>query len=178
MKIIVVFVAGFFLGAVALSPAPAEDASHKQIIDALKPKVKTRGVGSASGGLSASEKEFISGLRVKTRAITVVEREELAIIVKEKKLPAIDLEIYFDYDSADISPKAKPGLIELGVALRSDELKGALFLVSRHIDATGSDGYNCWCLPKISSAVRNAAAIVVSVGLPAFDCASTALPTT
>ena len=43
------------------------------------------------------------------------EREEIATIAQDK--PKIDLEINFDYNSADVSPKSLPSVQALGKAL-------------------------------------------------------------
>lgn len=59
-----------------------------------------------------------------------------------KAKPAIDLEIYFDYNSAEIGPKAVPVLLELGRALTSPALAGTRFMVGGHTDARGTAGYN------------------------------------
>ncbi|MCI5076128.1 OmpA family protein [Oricola sp.] len=133
-------VAAWMLGAPG---ALAEDVSSTNIINTLKPKVATRNIfGDNPAGMSEEESAFVSRLRGITRDINVQERDELAEIVQQNDLPSIDLEIYFDYNSAGIGPQAKPGLIELGLALRSDALKDIVFLVSGHTDAVGSDAYN------------------------------------
>ena len=68
------------------------------------------------------------------------EREEIATIVKDK--PKIDLEINFDYNSADISAKSMPSVQALGRALTNAELKGSTFVVAGHTDAVGGEEYN------------------------------------
>lgn len=118
-----------------------EPVSAQAITDALKPKPLTRSLG-APAGLSQEDSRFVDGLRGKTRAITVVERKKLAVIVKEKHLPGIDLEVYFDFDSARITGEATPQLVQLGLALRDDSLQGSTFLLSGHTDAVGRDAYN------------------------------------
>ncbi len=92
--------------------------------------------------LSDDEQAVIDAARRTTRGITAVEREQIDQIVEAKQLPSIDLEIFFDYNSADIAAAAKPDLIELGLALRNDALKDAIFLIAGHTDAAGSDPYN------------------------------------
>ncbi len=68
------------------------------------------------------------------------EREEIATIAKTK--PNIDLEITFDYNSADISRSRCPRCRRLGRALTSPELKGSTFIVAGHTDAAGGETYN------------------------------------
>jgi outer membrane protein OmpA-like peptidoglycan-associated protein len=68
------------------------------------------------------------------------EREEIAEIAADK--PKIDLEIQFDYNSADISTTSMPSVQALGTALSNPKLKGATFIVAGHTDAIGSEAYN------------------------------------
>ena len=75
--------------------------------------------------------------RVRCRS---AEREEIATIVKDK--PKIDLEINFDYNSADISAKSLPSVQALGRALTNADLKGSTFVVAGHTDAAGGEAYN------------------------------------
>jgi len=63
-------------------------------------------------------------------------------VVEENDLPAIDLEVFFNFDSAEITPEALPILKKLGAALSDEKLKGSVFLVAGHTDAKGSDAYN------------------------------------
>ena len=75
-----------------------------------------------------------------TRSLSATEREEIATIAKDK--PNIDLEITFDYNSADISAKSLPSVQALGRALTNPDLKGSTFIVAGHTDAAGGEGYN------------------------------------
>lgn len=136
--------------------------SQSEILDALKPKPQTRGLTrSLSGGGQAApvqspeEKRFIDNLRTRSlsRAITVEEREKVIEIVKDK--PKIDLEITFEYDSAAITPKSIPILVNLGRALSDPELKGTVFLVGGHTDAKGGDSYNLSLSERRAAAVRH-----------------------
>jgi outer membrane protein OmpA-like peptidoglycan-associated protein len=118
-----------------------EPLTSDTIVQKLLPSHKTRGFESA-GALTADQQSFINGLKGKTRQIVVEERTELTKIVKEDNLPALDLEIYFDFDSSVISPQAVPTLVKLGQALASDQLKAASFLIGGHTDAKGAADYN------------------------------------
>jgi outer membrane protein OmpA-like peptidoglycan-associated protein len=130
------------LGALA-APAVAGDLSDQQIIEKLKTPKLTRGLSghatAAPAGLSATDAAFINRIR-KTRSLSVADREQVASIAKTR--PAVDLEINFDYNSAAVSPQAEPQLHNLGKALTSDELAGAVFMLGGHTDAKGPDGYN------------------------------------
>jgi outer membrane protein OmpA-like peptidoglycan-associated protein len=108
----------------------------------LPAHTKTRAVGSTGGALTAEQESFINGLKGRTRQIVVEERTKLIEVVKEADLPAVDLEVYFDFDSSAITPRAAPTLIKLGQALASDQLKASSFLIGGHTDAKGAPGYN------------------------------------
>lgn len=147
----------------------AEQPTEAQILDALQSRAKTRGLGGATRSLSdpkaAEERRFIDELRNKpsTRSLTVVEREKIAVIAKEK--PSIDLEINFDYNSATVSPKAVPTLVALGRALSAAELKGTVFLINGHTDAKGGAEYNQDLSERRAEAVKRL--LVEQFNLPA-----------
>jgi outer membrane protein OmpA-like peptidoglycan-associated protein len=91
----------------------------------------------------AKQADLVNRLQnAKTRQITVEERQEITEVVEENDLPAIDLEVFFSFDSAEITPEALPILKKLGAALSDEKLKGSLCLVAGHTDANGSDAYN------------------------------------
>jgi outer membrane protein OmpA-like peptidoglycan-associated protein len=125
--------------------ACGDDVTTDQILKALAPKKPlTRGlsmVAPADPAVGTAEGKFVETLRNRnTRSLSVGEREQIATIAKDK--PNIDLEITFNYNSADISAKAQPAVQALGKALSSAELKGSTFIVAGHTDAIGSDAYN------------------------------------
>ena len=125
-----------------LGAAHAEEpVSAKTITEALKPKPLTRSLAGPTG-MSVEQTQFVDQLRRKTRAITVVERKKLAAIVADGDLPAIDLEILFDYNSSAITRDAMPHLLQLSLALRDDALRNSTFLLGGHTDAMGDDAYN------------------------------------
>lgn len=86
------------------------------------------------------------------RGLSVGERNEVAAIAQVR--PAIDLTIYFDFNSAEIGPKAVPTLVELGRALASDALKGTRFLLAGHTDAKGGDAYNLKLSQRRAEAIK------------------------
>jgi outer membrane protein OmpA-like peptidoglycan-associated protein len=117
--------------------------SADQILSALKPKPLTRGLSAAPVDTAAQAKEtsFVATLRNrKTRSLSLGEREEIAEIASTK--PKIDLEIRFDYNSADISKDSVSSVQELGKALSNASLKGSTFVVAGHTDAMGGESYN------------------------------------
>jgi len=119
--------------------------SADQIAKALQPKPLTRGL-SAGGqqvdtAAQAKEAKFVNSLRNRsTRSLSLGEREEVAQLAATK--PKIDLEIHFDYNSADISKESTQAVQELGKALSQASLKGSTFVVAGHTDAIGGEEYN------------------------------------
>jgi outer membrane protein OmpA-like peptidoglycan-associated protein len=134
--------AAFSFGA---TQARAGDVTEDQIVNALTPVKKplTRGLSadqSAAPALNPAQEKFITGIKGRTRGLSFNEREELATIAKDK--PNIDLEITFDYNSADISSKSVSAVQTLGRALTNPDLKGSTFVVAGHTDAAGGETYN------------------------------------
>ena len=123
----------------------AEAVTEDQIVRALAPKKPlTRGLSMgppADPAATAAEGRLIQTLRNRTtRSLSSSEREEIASIAKDK--PNIDLEITFEYNSADISSKSLPAVQALGKALSGPDLKGSTFVVAGHTDAVGGESYN------------------------------------
>ena len=121
--------------------------SADKILDALKPKPGvTRGLSTGpqqpvDAATQAKETSFVNALRNrKTRSLSLGERQEIAELAASK--PKIDLEIHFDYNSADISKGSLGAVQELGKALSATSLKGSTFVVAGHTDAIGGDAYN------------------------------------
>ena len=123
-----------------------DDVTEDQIVRALapakKPLTRSLSVGpQADPAAVAAEGKFVQTIRNRTtRSLSAGEREEIATIAKDK--PNIDLEINFDYNSADISAKSLPSVQALGRALTNPDLKGSTFLVAGYTDAAGGEAYN------------------------------------
>jgi outer membrane protein OmpA-like peptidoglycan-associated protein len=127
-----------------LALAGDSNVSADQIRNALQPKPLTRGLSvgpQADPAVKAKEMDFIATLRDrKSRSLSLGEREEIAEIASTK--PKIDLDIQFDYNSADIRTSSMPAVQELGKALSDASLKGSTFVVAGHTDAIGGEAYN------------------------------------
>jgi outer membrane protein OmpA-like peptidoglycan-associated protein len=123
-----------------------DDVTAGQILQALSPAKHplTRGLSvgpKVDPEAAAAEDRFVKTIRNRaTRSLSSTEREEIATIATNK--PNIDLEINFDYNSADISKRSLSSVQALGQALTNPDLKGSTFIVAGHTDAVGSDGYN------------------------------------
>ncbi|WP_316173300.1 MULTISPECIES: OmpA family protein [unclassified Bradyrhizobium] len=126
----------------------ADDVSEDQIVRALAGQKKplTRGLSmsppsEATPAVAPEQDKFLQSIRGRsTRSLSTAEREEIAAVAKTK--PNIDLEITFDYNSANISQKSLPSVQALGRALTNAELKGSTFVVAGHTDAAGGEAYN------------------------------------
>ena len=129
-----------------LAIAADSNVSADQIVTALRAKPLTRGLSTgpqsdAAATARVREIGFVQTLRNrKTRSLSMNEREEIAEIASTK--PNIDLDIQFDYNSADISKSSLPAAQELGKALSNPDLKGSTFMVAGHTDAVGGEEYN------------------------------------
>ena len=133
---------------VATATAGDNNVTEDQIVRALVPVKKplTRGLSvgpqvEPDPAAVAAEGRFVQTIRGRaTRSLSNTEREEIATIVKDK--PKIDLEINFDYNSADISARSLSSVQALGKALTNPDLKGSTFVVAGHTDAAGGESYN------------------------------------
>jgi outer membrane protein OmpA-like peptidoglycan-associated protein len=121
-----------------------DNVSADQIIHALQPKPLTRGLSAgaqADPAAKAREIQFVDTLRNRnTRSLSLRERDQIAEIAATK--PNIDLDIQFDYNSAEIRQASMASVQALGKALSDPSLKGSTFVVAGHTDAIGSDAYN------------------------------------
>jgi outer membrane protein OmpA-like peptidoglycan-associated protein len=145
---------GLCPSASAQSPPP----DSAELIEALKPKPKTRELNLATAPAERDRvekrKKIIDLLRKKgTRGLSVEDRTDLPEIVSDR--PSVDMEVYFDYNSAAITDQAKPTLSSLGRALQAKELKGQSFLLAGHTDATGAPKYNQDLSQRRAIAVKN-----------------------
>jgi outer membrane protein OmpA-like peptidoglycan-associated protein len=136
-----------------LGAAAADDATEDQIVRALAPKRITRSLSAQQPAANPAEAKFVDSLRNRrTRSLSSGEREQIATIAKDR--PNIDLEISFEYNSADISAKAQPAVAALGKALSNPDLKGSTFVVAGHTDAVGGETYNMDLSERRAEAIK------------------------
>jgi outer membrane protein OmpA-like peptidoglycan-associated protein len=72
----------------------------------------------------------------------------------KKERPSVDLEVFFAYDEARITPRAASTLATLGRALTDTRLAGDAFLIAGHTDAKGGDDYNLALSERRAQSVR------------------------
>jgi len=129
-----------------------------QIVHALQPKPLTRGLSMGEPQIDqaarAKENTFLASVRDrKTRSLSLGEREEIASIASTK--PNIDLEINFDYNSAEISKASLQAAQELGKALSNPSLRGSTFVVAGHTDGIGGDAFNQDLSERRADTIKN-----------------------
>jgi outer membrane protein OmpA-like peptidoglycan-associated protein len=78
---------------------------------------------------------------------------EIAPIIAD--LPSVSMEIYFDFNSADLSSESTPSLMALGKALMDPGFQKDRFIVGGHTDGIGSDMYNLKLSQARAEAVRH-----------------------
>jgi outer membrane protein OmpA-like peptidoglycan-associated protein len=154
-------------GAKAADPISAE-----QIINALAPKPVTRSLTMTppeAPPTSPEQTKFLDSVRNRpTRSLTLDERQELATVAKDK--PSIDIDIDFDYNSAQIGATATPGITALGKALSSPQLANGTFLLAGHTDGKGSDASNQDLSERRAEAVKRY--LIARYKLPAVNLIS------
>jgi outer membrane protein OmpA-like peptidoglycan-associated protein len=129
-----------------------------QIVHALQPKPLTRGLSldepQIDRAAKVKEDMFLSSVRNRrTRSLSLDEREEIASMASNR--PNIDLEIQFDYNSADISKSSMPAVQELGKALSTPSLRGSTFVVAGNTDGIGSEGFNQDLSERRADTIKN-----------------------
>jgi OmpA-OmpF porin, OOP family len=132
-----------------LGSAQAEDVvPAEDIIKSLK--------ASAPSSDTIDASTIVQNLKAQ---IAVVPRDEQAA-TQSLQTPELDalatlnIEIFFEYNSAVVKQGSLPTLVQLGNALVSNELSASNFLIVGHTDAKGERDYN------ISLSERRAAAVM------------------
>jgi outer membrane protein OmpA-like peptidoglycan-associated protein len=136
------FLAACVTGLVLSCSAQAQMVSRNQIIDALTAPAPQFSKLGPSRSLTLDNNSSGSS-------------NSNYVVANEQTKPAVDLrDIYFEFDSATISPEAMPQLRELGAALADPRLAGSAFTIGGHTDGTGSDAYNMRLSQRRAEAVK------------------------
>jgi outer membrane protein OmpA-like peptidoglycan-associated protein len=102
---------------------------------------------------AASTEEEPSQPKIATKPVS--ETADVALEKAERKqLPSVDLEVLFEYKSAELTPAAVETLSTLGRALIDERLAGGTFLIGGHTDAKGSADYNLHLSQRRAESVR------------------------
>lgn len=140
---------GLCLG-IASVQAQGLDRSSTDIIRSLAP-------GGGSGSSQAMpETRVLQGVRVeRSDNVDVLAPDGRQVRVRIDRARALDFDVFFPFDSAELTPAARRSLAALGTALASSELAGASYLVAGHTDARGSASHNDDLSRRRAQAVRN-----------------------
>ena len=87
------------------------------------------------------------------------ERVLIELVIEERVIlidPAytMDFNVFFAFDSAELTPQARAELRALGHALGSPELRPYRYLIAGHTDAVGDPAYNQRLSERRAAAVR------------------------
>jgi outer membrane protein OmpA-like peptidoglycan-associated protein len=109
-------------------------------------------IGTAAAGDVVSSQQILDALTVGPKATSITDRLRTTRsptfddrdykVASTQSMPAIDLQVYFDFDSTEITLEAEGQLRELGKALADSKLKGATISINGHTDGKGSDAFN------------------------------------
>ena len=83
-----------------------------------------------------------------------IKPDEAVKRAEQSQAPSIDLEIFFEYNSAQITPRAAAALTPLGRALSDARLAADAFLIAGHSDGKGGADYNLALSQKRAESVR------------------------
>lgn len=64
------------------------------------------------------------------------------VLLRVDRARTLDFDVFFPFDSADLTPAARRSLAALGQALASPALAGSSYLLAGHTDARGSAAHN------------------------------------
>lgn len=144
-----IFIALALLGMGAVVTAQAQSSlqaqnrpTAEQIIAALKP---TGPIQSGTRGIRAASGPVAGPVAVTPGAVVpgaVMPGEAAVRHRAAARLPEIDLNVHFDFGSAELTLDAARTLDELGRALSSQSLAGYRFRIEGHTDTVGTADFN------------------------------------
>jgi outer membrane protein OmpA-like peptidoglycan-associated protein len=122
-----------------------------RIIRGLAP-IAGQTVSGGSGNMLAEPAPGLGGLPAPRAVLLEVVLSEQVILVDTSY--AMDFEVYFPFDSAELTPRARAELLALGQALASPELRPYRYLIAGHTDGVGQPAYNQTLSERRAAAVR------------------------
>lgn len=132
-----------------LTPVSAQKAlTTDELIGSLQNSASTEKSAAAQKPLDveALKNSLRNGLTVENVAdeglSTASIRPNVEVSKALSNRPAVNIQIFFDYDSASIKQDSIKDLMNLGNALSSPSLSGSKFLIGGHTDGKGSRQYN------------------------------------
>lgn len=133
-------------------PTSAQDADEiNRIIRGLAPIAGQTVAGGASNPLVAPAPGLVIPPAPRTVLFEVILRERVILV---DTTYAMDFEVYFPFDSAELTPRARQELLTLGEALASPELRPYSYLIAGHTDGVGRPAYNQELSERRAAAVR------------------------
>jgi outer membrane protein OmpA-like peptidoglycan-associated protein len=102
-----------------------------------------------------------------------IKPDEAVKRAERSQAPSIDLEILFEYNSAEITPRAAAALAPLGRALSDARLAGDAFLIAGHTDGKGSAEFNLTLSQKRAESVR--AYLIANFGIDGSKLVATGM---
>jgi outer membrane protein OmpA-like peptidoglycan-associated protein len=85
-----------------------------------------------------ADRTFVESVQEGARRLTPLSPEEREHVAALKR-PETSVEVYFDSDSATITPQAESQLNEIGKALSDPQFEYTVFVLVSHTDAIGGD---------------------------------------
>ena len=134
----------------ALAGQAADAPTVDDLVNQLQSRGPAPGAGKPGAGKVVKRPPTVKG----GHKLTSKERRDVAETARRDALPTADLEVYFDFNSAVITPAALPILKTLGEALSDGRLAGGTFIVGGHTDAKGEADYNQSLSQRRAAAVR------------------------
>ena len=128
------------------APAAAPETPANADASGAPPVSRKRGVSQSPPGTKRS-------FRFETA--TEAGKQEVEKRVDAGKLPSTDLEIYFDFNSAEITPQARASLEPLGSALSHPRLAAYRFVLVGHTDGKGGAEFNQRLSERRAASVRD-----------------------
>jgi outer membrane protein OmpA-like peptidoglycan-associated protein len=141
-----------FMVVIAAAPAAGQSADEiNRIIRGLAP-IAGQTVAGEGSNILAAPAPGLGASQAPTSVLVEVVVQERVIFVDPSY--SLDFEVYFPFDSAELTPQARSELAALGRALSSSELRPYRYLIAGHTDAVGKAAYNQALSERRAFAVR------------------------